>query len=112
MNKGGNFMRDPRAANNPNANAAPEKQTKEAKLRVIRRLLGYTARHWYLVLAAMVLTVLSNLLALIGPDCLGNAIDAIALLNTEGADNAALLATVGENVAKMLVCYIAAAFLA
>ena len=112
MNKGGNFMRDPRAADNPNTNAAPVKQTKEAKAKVIRRLLGYTVKHWYLVLAAMVLTVLSNLLALIGPDCLGNAIDAIALLNTEGADNAALLLTVRDNVVKMLLCYIAAAFLA
>ena len=112
MNKGGNFMRDPRASSNPNTNAAPEKQTREAKAKVIRRLLGYTARHWYLVMAAMVLTVLSNLLALIGPDCLGNAIDAIAALNSEGANNEALLATVGENVLKMLFCYVASAILA
>ena len=55
MNKGGNFMRDPRASSNPNTNAAPEKQTREAKAKVIRRLIGYTARHWYLVMAAMVL---------------------------------------------------------
>ena len=112
MNKGGNFMRDPRASGNPNTNAAPEKQTREAKAKVIRRLIGYTARHWYLVMAAMVLTVLSNLLALIGPDCLGNAIDAIAALNSEGANNDALLATVGENVLKMLFCYVASAILA
>lgn len=112
MNKGGNFMRDPRASGNPNTNAAPEKQTREAKAKVIRRLLSYTARHWYLVMAAMVLTVLSNLLALIGPDCLGNAIDAIAALNSEGANNEALLATVGENVLKMLFCYVASAILA
>lgn len=112
MNKGGNFMRDPRASSNPNTNAAPEKQTREAKAKVIRRLIGYTARHWYLVMAAMVLTVLSNLLALIGPDCLGNAIDAIAALNSEGANNEALLATVGENVLKMLFCYVASAILA
>ena len=112
MNKGGNFMRDPRASSNPNTNAAPEKQTREAKAKVIRRLIGYTARHWYLVMAAMVLTVLSNLLALIGPDCLGNAIDAIAALNSEGANNDALLATVGENVLKMLFCYVASAILA
>ena len=112
MNKGGNFMRAPRASGNPNTNAAPEKQTREAKAKVIRRLLSYTARHWYLVMAAMVLTVLSNLLALIGPDCLGNAIDAIAALNSEGANNEALLATVGENVLKMLFCYVASAILA
>ena len=105
-------MRDPRASGNPNTNAAPEKQTREAKAKVIRRLIGYTARHWYLVMAAMVLTVLSNLLALIGPDCLGNAIDAIAALNSEGANNDALLATVGENVLKMLFCYVASAILA
>ncbi len=99
MNKGG------RPDSNPNKSRAPEKLDKKTRRGVIVRLLGYMLKHWPLVILALCMTLLSNQLALMGPDFLGNAVDAIADKNGVQMD------TVMSNFYKMLVCYIAAAVL-
>lgn len=53
----------------------PEKP-KDRK-RVLRRLWGYLCRYKAMIIAALLLTFLSNILALIGPTLSGEAIDAI-----------------------------------
>ena len=99
MNKGG------RPDSNPNKSRAPEKLDKKTRRGVIVRLLGYMLKHWPFVILALCMTLLSNQLALMGPDFLGNAVDAIADKNGVQMD------TVMSNFYKMLVCYIAAAVL-
>ncbi len=99
MNRGG------RPDNNPNKHRQPEKLDKKTRRGVMVRLLGYMLKHWPLVILALCMTLLSNQLALMGPDFLGNAVDAIADKNGVQMD------TVMSNFYKMLVCYIAAAVL-
>ena len=53
----------------------PEKP--QDRKRVLIRLGGYLMRHVHMVIAALLLTITSNLLALIGPALSGRAIDAI-----------------------------------
>ena len=53
----------------------PEKP--QDRKRVLIRLGGYLMRHVRMVIAALLLTITSNLLALIGPALSGRAIDAI-----------------------------------
>ena len=79
---------------------------KKSTFSIIKRLLSYTIRYWYLVVVAIGFTLLSNQLSLLGPKYSGDAIDAIASPN--GID----LAVVGDNVTKMLFCYIASAITA
>jgi len=69
------------------------------------RLCGYVARCWYLFIPAIVFTLLSNQLSLLGPYYSGEAIDAIA--RKGGVD----FSLVGANVSKMLVCYLGSAIL-
>lgn len=76
-----------------------EKREKTKKPRVFLRLLGYMLKYWYIVILALVLTLLSNQLALLGPRYLGNAVDAI------GSENGVVMETVKSNVVKMLFCY-------
>ena len=104
MNRGG-FMRDPRAQNNPNKSAAPEKLDRRSTGKILRRLGGYMLRHWYLIIIAVAFTLLSNQLALMGPQFSGDAIDAIAAEG--GVDMDAVL----YNVKWMVICYAAAAVL-
>ena len=66
---------------------------------ILARLSKYVLKYWYLFLLALVLTLLSNQLALLGPSFSGLAIDAIS--SPDGVD----FAVVGENVGKMLLCY-------
>lgn len=73
---------------------------------VLKRLAGYVLQHWPLFLIAIVLTLTSNQLSLLGPMYSGEAIDAISL--PVGVDFEA----VGINVGKMLICYVASAVLA
>lgn len=76
---------------------------KKNTLGILRRLLGYVLKHWYLVILAIVLTLVSNQLSLLGPKYSGEAIDAIA--SKGGVD----FPTVTENVIKMLFCYVVSA---
>ena len=61
------------------ANHVPHSIPKKPKnrKRVLIRLWGYLCKHKFLLLAAFALTILSNMLALIGPALSGRAIDAI-----------------------------------
>ncbi len=73
--------------------------------RIFLRLGKYVLREWPLFVVAIIFTLLSNQLALLGPEYSGNAIDA---LSGEGGVDFAL---VWKNVSYMLVCYIGAAVL-
>ena len=78
---------------------------KKSNLGVLRRLLGYVLKYWYLVIVAIGLTLLSNQLSLMGPKYSGSAIDALVTVN--GVD----VETVFDNVIKMLICYLLSAVL-
>ena len=70
---------------------------------VIRRLGGYVLQHWGLFLTAILLTLVSNQLSLMGPAYSGEAIDAIV---AEGGVN---FPAVWDNVLKMILCYLVSA---
>lgn len=69
------------------------------------RLGGYMMKYWPLFVLAIILTLASNQLSLLGPKYSGDAIDAIA------AEGGVDFDAVWSNVIKMLVCYIASAIL-
>lgn len=104
MNKG-NFAKDPRAESNPNKMGTSKKLDRKTTKSVMLRLGGYMMKYWPLFVLAIILTLASNQLSLLGPKYSGDAIDAIA---TEGGVN---FDAVWSNVIKMLVCYIASAIL-
>lgn len=80
MGGGGKAMLgDPRQQSNPNNMQAAKKLDKKTRRKVLLRLGGYLWRCKWLVLAAFVLMVSSNLFALIGPKLSGAAINAIDL---------------------------------
>ncbi|MBR6765293.1 MAG: ABC transporter ATP-binding protein [Clostridia bacterium] len=85
----------------PSLNKEKNKNTKG----ILLRLCGYVLKHWQLFVLALILTLVSNQLSLLGPKYSGVAIDAIADKN--GVD----FHTVGANIVKMLVCYVLAAVL-
>ena len=62
-------------------------------------------KYWPLFLLAIVLTLASNQLSLMGPKYSGNALDAIA------AEGGVQFDIVWDNVVKMLICYLASAVL-
>ncbi len=66
------------------------------------RILGYIMQHKLLFLLAIVLTLLSNQLALLGPKYSGDAIDAMA------AEGGVRFDLVKSSTLKMLFCYIVA----
>ncbi|MBQ8395748.1 MAG: ABC transporter ATP-binding protein, partial [Oscillospiraceae bacterium] len=70
---------------------------------IFLRLCTYVLHYWYLFLPAVVLTLFSNQLSLLGPKYSGEAIDALATVGGVDFD------TVSENVIKMIICYIASA---
>ncbi len=72
---------------------------------IFLRLCGYVLHYWYLFIPAVILTLFSNQLSLLGPKYSGNAIDAIAAVG--GVDSSA----VWYNVVRMLVCYILSAIM-
>ena len=82
-----------------------QKLDKKATGRIIKRLGGYILKSWQLFTVAILLTLISNQLALMGPMYSGSAIDAITDAN--GVNFAA----VSENIIKMLVCYILSAIM-
>ena len=87
------------------------KQEKNKKLdrktakSIFFRLCGYVLKYWYLFVPAIILTLVSNQLSLLGPKYSGNAIDAIA--KAGGVDFDA----VRYNVVRMLICYILSALM-
>lgn len=83
----------------------PEPETKKDYKGLFKRLSGYVLREWRLFLLAILLTLLSNHLALMGPLYSGTAIDAIVAVG--GVD----FPTVWDNVLKMLSCYLLSALL-
>ena len=83
----------------------PKPQVRDRK-KVLLRMWGYLYRHKWMLLGALVLTVTSNLLALIGPMLSGKAIDAIGTA-AGGVD----FKTVFFYCALMAVFYIASSAL-
>jgi len=100
----GSFTRDPRLENNPNKTTNTKLSKKDTK-GVLLRLGGYVLQHWPMFLVAIILTLLSNQLSLLGPMYSGEAIDAISA--SEGVQFEA----VWNNVGKMLLCYVVSAIL-
>ncbi len=66
---------------------------------VMLRLGGYMLKHWPLFITAIILTLVSNQLSLLGPKYSGDAIDAIAAAGGVKFD------LVWPSVIKMAVCY-------
>ena len=82
-----------------------QKLDKKTTGKIIKRLGGYILKSWPLFIVAIALTLVSNQLSLMGPMYSGLAIDAITA--TSGVDFTA----VGENIVKMLICYIFSAIM-
>lgn len=80
-----------------------EKRDRKATKNILFRLCGYVLRYWYLFIPAVVMTLFSNQLSLLGPKYSGDAIDAIAAPGGVDFD------TVWNNVARMLICYVLSA---
>ena len=73
-----------------------EKLDRKTAKGIFIRLGGYVLKHWHLFVPAIIFTLLSNQLSLMGPQFSGVAIDAIA--NKNGVD----YPVVWENIFKML----------
>ena len=99
----GNFGSSPNPADP--RKRGEQKLDRKTATGVVRRLFRYVLHYWPLFLLAIVLTLLSNQLSLLGPLYSGEAIDAIAA--AEGVQYEA----VWENVIKMLLCYVLSAVL-
>ncbi len=82
-----------------------KKLDKKTAMHVIRRLSKYVLKHKFMFLAAIILTLISNQLSLMGPMFTGSAVD--AMVGKDGVDFAA----VKDNVIKMLGCYLVAGVL-
>ena len=81
------------------------KLSRKQRNKIILRLGGYVIRQWHLFIPALIFTLLSNQLSLLGPMYSGRAIDAIE--NASGVDFSA----VWENVILMVGCYLVSAIL-
>lgn len=103
MNKGGP-ARDIRA-NGPAPAGPVKKLDRRTRKGLMLRLGGYILQYWPLFLLAVLLTLASNQLSLMGPKYSGDAIDAIA------AESGVNFDAVWKNVGRMLVCYAASAIL-
>jgi len=93
---------------NPTQDAkAPErtKLTRREKNKIILRLGGYVVRQWHLFIPAILFTLLSNQLSLLGPMYSGYAIDAIE------AEGGVRFDAVWSNVIRMIGCYVLSAVL-
>ena len=102
MNRG-NFAKTVKPGANPNAHTE-ETLDKKARGAVIKRLSRYVIAEWRLFIPALIFTLLSNQLSLMGPRYSGAAIDALS------GEEVNFEAVYG-GVFKMIVCYIAAAVL-
>ena len=67
---------------------------------IFLRLGGYVLHEWYLFVPAVIFTLVSNQLALLGPRFSGAAIDAIGLATGVDFDS------VWSNVTRMVLCYV------
>ena len=101
----GDFTKDPRSESNPNKTGPVRKLDRKTARHVLFRLSGYIMRYWPLFVLAILLTLASNQLSLLGPKYSGDAIDAISA--KDGVD----FTTVWSSVVKMLVCYVLSAVL-
>ena len=72
---------------------------------ILKRILGYVMKYWHLFIPAVIMTLLSNQLSLLGPKYSGEAIDAIA--QKSGVN----FPLVQENIVKMIICYVLSALL-
>ena len=97
-----NFNADPRKANNPNKHGS-EKLDRKQTQGVLLRLGTYILKYWPLFLIAIIMTLVSNHLSLLGPMYSGDAIDAIA------HESGVQFPIVWENLLKMVICYAASA---
>ncbi len=86
---------------NNNTSSAKKRNNKGIML----RLGGYVVSQWHLFVPAVIFTLLSNQLSLMGPRYSGAALDAIEAAG--GVD----FPTVWSNVARMIICYAASALL-
>ena len=84
---------------------APEKMSRDRTKHVLLRMGRYILKYWPLFLLAIILTLVSNQMSLMGPNFSGEALDAIA------AEGGVQFDAVWSNVIKMLVCYVASAIL-
>ena len=82
-----------------NYNMSAENKNRLGTKGVLRRLFSYMIKYWHLFVIAIILTLLSNQLSLLGPKYSGDAIDAITL--SKGVD----FPSVWDNVIKMIICY-------
>ena len=99
------FNRKPENA--PSADKPEFRKLEKGKAKgILLRLMRYVFKHPVLFITAIVFTLLSNQLALMGPEYSGIAVDAIA---SEGGVD---FDTVYENVIKMVFCYVLSAVLA
>ena len=87
------------------SNEKSKKIDRKTAKSIFVRLCGYILRYWYLFIPAVILTLFSNQLSLLGPKYSGEAIDALAL--SSGVDFDA----VWDNVIRMLVCYLFSAIM-
>ncbi len=81
-----------------------EKSSRDNK-GIFLRLCTYVLKYWYLFIPALVFTLFSNQLALLGPKYSGDAIDAISSASGVDFDG------VWSNLVRMIVCYIFSAVL-
>lgn len=88
-----------------NANGGNEKLDRKATKGILLRLSTYILKHWPLFFIAIAFTLLSNQLALLGPEYSGKAINAIS------AEGGVQFEAVWDNVVRMLICYGASAVL-
>ena len=88
-----------------NRNQDKPKLSGKERNKVILRLGSYVIRQWHLFIPAVIFTLLSNQLSLLGPMYSGLAIDAIE--KASGVDFDA----VWENVILMIGCYVLSAIL-
>jgi len=86
-------------------NEKNKKVDKKTAKGIFFRLCGYIFNYWYLFLPAVIFTLFSNQLSLLGPKYSGMAID--ALTTKAGVD----FPTVWDNVTKMIICYVVSAVL-
>lgn len=72
---------------------------------ILWRLCKYVLHYWYLFIPAVILTLFSNQLSLLGPKYSGSAIDAIA------AEGGVAFDIVRYHVVRMLMCYVLSALM-
>ena len=80
MNRG-NFTRNPAHVNNPNKHKEGTKLDRKTAKSIFLRLGSYVMRYWPIFFTAVIMTLVSNHLSLLGPMYSGDAIDAIAAVD-------------------------------